>query len=128
MFEIELTTEVAARFLFTILETCHLRQLSLCDQFENAWSREQRADIAWRLERIESPLRGKMLQALLEKAAERTAIQREIADVNAKRVAFIANEQKKLADSGTDSESTLGDAIQSAINKQLKKSGFEFEK
>ncbi len=62
------------------------------------------------------------------KAAERKAIQQQIADINAKRVAFIANEQKKLADSGGESKSTLGDAIQTAISKQMKKSGFDFEK
>ena len=65
---------------------------------------------------------------VLEKAAERKAIQREIADVNAKRLLFIENEQKKMATTATRSESTLGDAIQSAISKQMKKSGFEFEK
>lgn len=65
---------------------------------------------------------------VLEKAAERKAIQREIADVNAKRLLFIENEQKKMASTVSRSESTLGDAIQSAISKQMKKSGFEFEK
>ena len=61
-----------------------------------------------------------------EMAAKRGEIQKKIAEANRLRSDFIAKESKKLAaDTG---ESTLGDAVQMAINKQMKASGFEFEK
>ena len=61
-----------------------------------------------------------------EMAAKRAEIQKEIAKVNRQRSDYIANERMKLTTSAE--EATLGDAVLSAIDMQLKKSGFEFEK
>jgi hypothetical protein len=55
-------------------------------------------------------------------ATKRGDIQKQIQALTAEREAFIAKEQKRLAEeSGT---STLGDAVVSTIQKQLAKSGF----
>ena len=61
-----------------------------------------------------------------EMAANRAEVQKKIATANRQRSEYIAKERKKLA--GDKGDSTLGDAIQLAIDKQLKASGFEFEK
>lgn len=69
---------------------------------------------------------ARRLEIVKEKTAERGALQKKIAEVNKKRNQYIADERKKLAKAG--SESTLGDAIQSAVAKQMSKAGFEFGK
>ena len=55
-------------------------------------------------------------------AAQRTEIQKKINTLAAQRETFLAKERTRLAeDSG---RATLGDAVVSAIQKQLEKSGF----
>ena len=69
---------------------------------------------------------GKRAGVIKEMAEKRAKIQKEIAKVNRERTRYIADERKKLTTSAE--EDTLGDAVLSAIDKQLKKSGFEVEK
>ena len=69
---------------------------------------------------------ARRVEIVKEKTAERNALQKQIAEVNKKRSQYIADERKKLANS--DSASTLGDAIQTAVSKQMSKAGFEFGK
>jgi hypothetical protein len=59
-------------------------------------------------------------------AAERKDIQRQIAEVNQQRVLFIEQETKKLASQSPST--TLGDAVQSTLTKQLEASGFELKR
>ncbi|NOY41423.1 MAG: VWA domain-containing protein [Planctomycetes bacterium] len=55
-------------------------------------------------------------------AAERTNLQKKIKQLSLEREAYLAKEKKRLADeTGT---ATLGDAVVSAIQRQLVKSGF----
>ena len=69
---------------------------------------------------------SRRVEIVKEKTAEREAIQKQIAEVNKQRLKFIADARKKLAEAGKDA--TLGDAIESAVTKQMKKAGFEFNK
>lgn len=75
------------------------------------------------LRNVPAPRRVEIVQA---KTTEREAIQKQIAEVNKKRMLYIAEEKRKLADA--DESSTLGDAIESAVTKQMEKAGFEFKK
>ena len=59
-------------------------------------------------------------------AKRRSEIQKKIAEANKLRVDYIAKEKMKMAESKT--EATLGDAIESAVTAQLKKSGFDLKK
>lgn len=56
-------------------------------------------------------------------AAKRASVQQQIAKLSVERDAFLAQEQKRLADQSGDA--TLGDAVVATIQKQLAKSGFE---
>ncbi len=68
------------------------------------------------------------LEALVQqKLAERKAIQKQIAEINQQRVAYIADAKKNMPAPASDG-STLGDAIESAIDQQLSDSGFEIDK
>ncbi|MBI3724275.1 VWA domain-containing protein [bacterium] len=58
-----------------------------------------------------------------KKAADRAAIQKEIAEVGAKRQAFVAEELKKRAGAG---EAQLDGAIKQAIREQAERKGFSF--
>ena len=69
---------------------------------------------------------ARRIEIVREKKVEREALQKQIAELNKKRSEFIANERKKLATSGTGT--TFGDAIESAVTKQMKNAGFEFQK
>ncbi len=56
-------------------------------------------------------------------AAKRASIRQQIAKLAAERDAYLAKERKRLADASGDA--TLGDAVVTAIQKQLTDSGFE---
>ncbi len=76
-------------------------------------------------EEIRSLPAAKRAEFVQQKAAERKAIQKQIAEMNRKRLAFVENERKKMA-KGEDA--TLGDAMQAAITEQMRKSGFQFDR
>jgi len=61
-----------------------------------------------------------------EQRAKRAEIQKKINDLNADRVKFVTEEEKKLAD--TDKTETLDTAIINAIREQVTEKGFETEK
>ena len=58
-----------------------------------------------------------------EMAGKRAEIQKQIAKLSKEREDYLANERKRLADE--KGEATLGDAVVTAIQKQLADSGFE---
>ena len=68
---------------------------------------------------------GKRVEIVKEQTAKRAEIQKKIAEVNVQRLKYIADEKKKLA---RDNTSTLGDAIEAAVTKQMKEAGFTFGK
>ena len=74
------------------------------------------------LQNVPADQRAKVVNEMTKKRAE---IQKEIAKVNKQRMEFIANEKSKLAETEAD---TLGEAVRSAVTKQMEKSGFEFKK
>lgn len=59
-----------------------------------------------------------------EQATNREAIQKQIGELNAKRVAYIEAEQKKASPSGPD---TLDTAVVKAVREQLEAKGFKHE-
>jgi hypothetical protein len=63
------------------------------------------------------------VEYLKKKAAERTAIQKEINDLSAKRAKAVEEERKKLPK--TDGEKALDDALKGIIRDQAKAAGFE---
>jgi hypothetical protein len=56
-------------------------------------------------------------------AAKRAEVQKEISSLAAERETYLAKERKRLAEESGDA--TLGDAVVSAIRRQLANSGFE---
>jgi hypothetical protein len=80
-------------------------------------------------EELPSGLKGKSLEerkAIVgEMTAKRAKLQTEIRELSRKREAFLAKEKKRLAtETGA---ATLGDAVVSAIQRQLVNSGFEID-
>ncbi|MEM9915164.1 MAG: vWA domain-containing protein [Planctomycetota bacterium] len=60
------------------------------------------------------------------KADERAVIQAQIQDATKQRDVYVAAERRRQAEqAGENSEATLGDAVQQAIQKQLAEAGFE---
>jgi hypothetical protein len=80
-------------------------------------------------EDLPEDLRGldaeKLRLRIEEFSKRRGALQAEIGEIQAKRQAFLAEEQKKLTAAG---ERLFDDAIRSAIRSQAEKKGFVFEK
>ena len=70
---------------------------------------------------------AKRKEAVQKMAETRKEIQAKIAEANRMRLKYIADEKQKLADSPS-SASTLGDAVEAAISKQMQNSGFDFGK
>lgn len=64
------------------------------------------------------------LDYVKKKLAERTALQKEINELAAKRAKFIDEERKKLPKS--ESEAALDEALKAMIREQAAKKGFEF--
>jgi len=63
-------------------------------------------------------------EAYIKKLSDKRAdIQKKLAKLNREREAFLVKARKKMAEE--KGEATLGDAVISAVNKQMKKSGFE---
>jgi len=58
-----------------------------------------------------------------EKAQQRAAIQKQIAEASAKREAFVAEEKKNRAEE--TGEATLGDAVTQAVQQQLRDAGYD---
>lgn len=75
------------------------------------------------LKKMSAPQRAEFVK---KKAGERKTIQDQIAQANRERAKFIAKERSKQA--ASSNEDTLGAAVEAAITKQLKKSGFELGK
>lgn len=73
------------------------------------------------MQKMDPAEREKYVQKM---AQERAAIKAELAKASAARELFIAKKRQELAEAAP-AEATLGDAVTSAIGKQLKNSGFE---
>ena len=66
--------------------------------------------------------------AHIKKMAEKRAeIKKKLAETTSAREAFVAKEQRKLAETSGAEASTLGDAVTGAVRAQLEKSGFEIK-
>ena len=74
---------------------------------------------------LQSMPAAKRADFVKQKSSERKAIQKQIAELSRKQIEDVENERKKWATSDDD---TLGDAIQSAVTRQLRKSGFDFDR
>ncbi len=75
------------------------------------------------LQKVPAADRAKVISDM---AKQRGQIQKDIARVNRARLEYIEKEKSKTANTQS-AGSTLGDAVQSAITKQMKKSGFDFK-
>lgn len=75
------------------------------------------------LQKVPAADRAKVISDM---AKQRGQIQKNIARVNRARLEYIEKEKSKTANTQS-AGSTLGDAVQSAITKQMKKSGFDFK-
>ena len=75
------------------------------------------------LQKVPAADRAKVISDM---AKQRGQIQKDIARVNRSRLEYIEKEKSKTANTQS-AGSTLGDAVQSAITKQMKKSGFDFK-
>ena len=75
------------------------------------------------LQKVPAADRAKVISNM---AKQRGQIQKDIARVNRARLEYIEKEKSKTANTHS-AGSTLGDAVQSAITKQMKKSGFDFK-
>lgn len=76
------------------------------------------------LQKMEPAKRKAHIEKLASKRAE---LQKKILELSKERDAYAAKVRREKAESGED-ESTFGDAIAGAVNKQLKESGFEVKK
>ncbi len=81
-------------------------------------------------EELPEPLQGKSeneKKAIVkEKAAERDALQKKIADLSQKRDAYIAEERKKQVAAG-EKDLSLDAALIGALREQAEKKDFSFE-
>ncbi len=77
------------------------------------------------MQRMTLEERTEHVKKLAEKRAE---LKKKMIEINQARDAFVAAEQRKLAEASGEEGSTLGDAITGAVRDQLQNSGFELKK
>lgn len=98
------------------------RGRDLCDTLqedEKAIENVKTEDLPEELQKLTMDERKAYVQKM---AAKREEIKQQLAKVNQEREAYLAAEQKQLAEANKD---TLGDVMASTVNEQLLESGFE---